>query len=127
MCGDMDLKNLFQAERKVVCVQGLGFVGSAMALAVASARDEAGAPQYNVIGIDLPSDAGRKRVNSINRGVFPFACNDKKLEEAQQLAQQTGNFRAATDPADFQYADNGGFMRKGITENTHTFLFFLDI
>lgn len=105
MYADMDMKNQFQVERKVICVQGLGFVGSAMALAVASARDEAGSPRYNVIGIDLPSDAGRKRINSINEGVFPFTCNDKKLEEAQRLAQQTGNFRAVTDPAYFQYAD----------------------
>ncbi len=35
-------------EREIVCIQGLGFVGSAMALAVASARDENGEPYFNV-------------------------------------------------------------------------------
>jgi len=38
----------------VVCVQGLGFVGAAMAIVVASASDQAGNPRFNVIGVDLP-------------------------------------------------------------------------
>lgn len=101
----MDLKKEFQNGRKNVCVQGLGFVGAAMALAIAGARDENGSPRYNVIGVDLPSDAGCKRVESINEGVFPFKCSDKKLQEAQQLAKQVGNFWATTDPTYFQYAD----------------------
>ena len=40
--------------RKIVCVQGLGFVGAANAIAIASARDGAGNPLYIVIGVDLP-------------------------------------------------------------------------
>jgi len=32
----------FQKKRPVICVQGLGFVGMAMAIAVADAKDENG-------------------------------------------------------------------------------------
>ena len=43
--------------RAVVCVQGLGFMGAAMAIAVASARDEKGQPLYDVIGSSCPARA----------------------------------------------------------------------
>ena len=62
----------FQPGRDIICVQGLGFVGSAMALAIANARDKAGNPRYNVIGIDVPNDTGRERTDAINRGLFPL-------------------------------------------------------
>ena len=43
-----------KANRKKVCIQGLGFVGFAMAVAVANARDpKTRVPLYEVIGIDL--------------------------------------------------------------------------
>lgn len=101
----MKLPEKFRPGRKVVCVQGLGFVGAAMALVAANAKEYDGEPRYNVIGIDAPTDSGRERVNEINRGVFPFENNDKKLQEAQQAANRQGNLWASTDPAYFQYAD----------------------
>ena len=53
--------------RPVVCVQGLGFVGSAMAAVVASARDGDG-PAYDVIGVDVPGAAGEAKVEAHQRG-----------------------------------------------------------
>jgi len=44
--------------RKKVCVQGLGFVGAAMAVAVASARSEQNQPLYDVVGVDLATREG---------------------------------------------------------------------
>ena len=95
----------FQPGRDIICVQGLGFVGSAMALAIANARDKAGNPRYNVIGIDVPNDTGRERTDAINRGLFPFENNDQTLQEARQAVTQQGNLWAVTDPAYFQCAD----------------------
>ena len=66
----------------VVCIQGLGFVGAAMATAVAIAIDEEGNPIYNVIGVDLPNELGLARVDAINNGEFPFATSDDKLVSA---------------------------------------------
>ena len=59
----MILSNLLSDRRgrKIVCVQGLGFVGAANAIAIAAARDGAGNPLYNVIGVDLPTESGRER------------------------------------------------------------------
>ena len=62
-----------------IIIQGLGFVGSAMAVAVASKLDKKGNPFFHVTGIDLPIGVGQKRIDSINSGEFPFKTNDKKL------------------------------------------------
>ena len=84
---------------KTVCVQGLGFVGSAMAIAVALAKAECGKPKYNVIGVDLPNNSGLHRVKSINQGEFPFSTSDTKLVNSLQKVHQQGNLKATTDPA----------------------------
>ena len=65
---------------KQVVVQGLGFVGLAMSIAIASSRDQKGSPLYNVIGLDIPSQEGLKKVNSINSGELPIKSSDKALE-----------------------------------------------
>ena len=82
-----------------VCVQGLGFVGSAMSVAVAGAINATGERAYQVIGLDLPNDVGTARVKSINRGYFPFEAEDESLVKATREAYEAGNLRASTDPA----------------------------
>ena len=49
-----------------VVIQGLGFVGSARAVAASSRLDSSGNPIFKVIGIDLPSVDGKKRIDKIN-------------------------------------------------------------
>lgn len=93
------------AERPVVCVQGLGFVGAAMAVAVASARDERGDPRFSVIGVDLPTPLGQDRIARINRGEFPFLTSDPALVAATAAAHATGNLVASSDPSSFASAD----------------------
>lgn len=102
---NIELPASFQQGRKVVCIQGLGFVGAAMALAVSNAKNEDGEPLYNVIGIDVPNEAGYRKVNSINEGIFPFENNDKKLQQAQIDSYRNGNLWAVTNSKYFQYAD----------------------
>jgi UDP-N-acetyl-D-glucosamine dehydrogenase len=91
--------------RKIVCVQGLGFVGAANAIAIAAARDAAGKPLYNVIGVDLPTDSGRERVAALNQGKFPFATTDAALVAAARLARVAGNLVAVTEASAFGAAD----------------------
>jgi len=88
-----------------VCIQGLGFVGSAMAVAVASARDASGCPLYNVTGVDLPTTLGRSRVEALNAGTFPFRTSDEKLLAAVNEAARQGNLRATTDAEAYAHAD----------------------
>lgn len=99
------LPKSFHSDRKTVCVQGLGFVGAAMALAVANAKDGENKLLYNVIGVDVPNEAGYRKTESINEGIFPFENNDKKLQRAQLEAYQNGNLWTTTDSQYFQYAD----------------------
>ncbi|MHC6204013.1 nucleotide sugar dehydrogenase [Breznakiellaceae bacterium SP9] len=97
--------NDIEISRPVVCVQGLGFVGAAMAIAVANASDDKNAPCFDVIGIDLPNDSGMARVKDLNQGRVPFETIDKKLTAALNKALMMGNFNAATDYTLFRKAD----------------------
>tara|TARA_Y100000589_G_scaffold331190_1_gene383706 strand:+ start:1934 stop:3322 length:1389 start_codon:yes stop_codon:yes gene_type:complete len=92
--------------RKKVCIQGLGFVGFAMGVAVANAKDkDSFLPLYDVVGIDLPNEEGLKKINDINNGVFPISCNDKNLEKAYKEVRSDGNFSASEDPKEYEDAD----------------------
>jgi UDP-N-acetyl-D-glucosamine dehydrogenase len=93
-----------ESERPAVCVQGLGFVGTAMALAVAQARDSAGLPKFNVIGVDLPTVKGLEKIDALNRGILPFICEDPKLGAVLKQAHLDGNLLATTDPLVYSLA-----------------------
>ena len=101
----VEFDNLLNEKREVVCVQGLGFVGAAMSVAIASARDKKGEPVYNVVGVDIPNDEGVKKIKSLNNGVFPFENSDKKLEKKLHEAITNGNLQATTDNEYYKYAD----------------------
>ncbi len=90
--------------RAVVCVQGLGFVGAAMAAAIASARGADGAPHFDVIGVELNTAQGRERAQRLHGGAFPFACPDPNIANALAAAHRAGNLVATTDPAAFGLA-----------------------
>lgn len=92
-------------ELSLVCVQGLGFVGAAVAVALASARNPLGQPVHRVIGIDLATPEGLARIGALNRGTFPFPTTDGRLEERAREARVTGNLLACADPASFAEAD----------------------
>ncbi len=83
-------------DRPVVCVQGLGFVGSAMAIAVAAARRADGSPRFNVVGVDLANALGEAKVEAINAGRLPVAATDRKLSDALSRAHEQGNLLATT-------------------------------
>lgn len=86
------------AGREVVVVQGLGFVGAAVAAAVASARDDRQRPRYLVIGVDLPSPAGLEKIAAISAGASPIVASDPELARATRLAvQEEKNLIASWD------------------------------
>lgn len=87
--------------KKVIVVQGLGFVGAVMSLVCANAITE----EYAVIGVDLANEHTYWKIKSINDGVFPLVANDPKISEFFERAKQQGNFLATYDPAAYQYAD----------------------
>lgn len=96
--------SVFSARRSVVAVQGLGFVGAAMATAVASARDGSGDRLYNVVGVDLDDAAGSARIGNVRNGRFPFETADESLVEALAEATRAGNLTATSDPTAYAAA-----------------------
>jgi len=91
--------------RPIVAVQGLGFVGAAMAIAVASATNEDGSARYTVVGVDLDDTAGRARIEAVNAGRFPFETTDDTLVASLQAAHQRQNLIAITDPSAYGLAE----------------------
>ncbi|MES1217583.1 MAG: nucleotide sugar dehydrogenase, partial [Bacteroidota bacterium] len=87
--------------KKVVVVQGLGFVGSVMGLVVANALTE----EYAVIGIDLPTVSSFWKICSINEGVFPVLASDPKISLYYQNALKKKNYYATYDSYAFSKAD----------------------
>lgn len=85
------------AERPVICVLGLGFVGAAMAVAVSEAQNDDQTPCFNVVGIDLPTDRGQFAIRSLNSGSFPADSNDQDLAAAVVRANRRGNLVATSD------------------------------
>ncbi len=87
--------------KKVVVVQGLGFVGSVMGLVVANALTE----EYAVIGIDLPTAGSWWKISSINEGVFPVVSSDTKIDTYFQNAIKKKNYYASFDSYAYSKAD----------------------
>jgi len=87
--------------KKVVAVQGLGFVGAVMSLVCANALTE----EYAVIGVDLANKNTFWKIKSINDGLFPLVADDPKIAEFFDNAKEKGNFLATYDPVAYRYAD----------------------
>ena len=92
--------------RKIVVVQGLGFVGTAVAAVIADAKDSIGQALYCVIGIDLATAAGLFRVTKINEGISPILSPDKELSILLHTAvHDTKNLFATVSEEIFRLAD----------------------
>ena len=90
---------------KQVCIQGLGFVGVAMAIALANVKTSKGNPKYFVTGVDLPTEQGLKRIDAVNSGTLPFNTADQKMVTAFLAAKKVGNLVATTDEYSYELAD----------------------
>ena len=87
--------------RRVVVVQGLGFVGAVMSLVCANALTE----NYAVIGVDLLSSETYWRIRSLNEGIFPLVADDPLIDDFYRKAMSCGNFLATYDPVAYEFAD----------------------
>ncbi len=87
--------------KKIIVVQGLGFVGSVMSIVCANSKLE----DYAVIGIDLPNEFNYWKIASINEGIFPIVAEDKKIETFFKKTLKIGNFYATYDPYAYSLAD----------------------
>jgi len=88
-------------KRKIVAVQGLGFVGTAMSLVVANSDKD----EYAVVGIDQSSEHSYWKIEDINNGICPISSSDPLISEYYKNAHMKGNFYATSEPKAFSYAD----------------------
>lgn len=105
---DIDMINEFidkNDHRKVVVIQGLGFVGSAMLTAVASATDKDGSHLYAVIGVDLPTSSGCRKIETINGGRLPVKSTDNHLSDVFNKCFASGNIMATADRYAYEVAE----------------------
>jgi len=65
---------------KNVVVQGIGYVGAALSVAISSKRDKKNKPLFKVVAIDKENNTGSARIKSINSRIFPFKTKDKLLK-----------------------------------------------
>tara|TARA_B100000427_G_scaffold326979_1_gene336694 strand:- start:101 stop:1597 length:1497 start_codon:yes stop_codon:yes gene_type:complete len=89
------------SKKKVVVVQGLGFVGAVMSIVCANSKIE----DYAVVGIDLPDKRNFWKIDSINKGVFPIVSSDKKVKKFFNKTRTKNNFYATYDPYVYSKAD----------------------
>lgn len=87
--------------KKVVVVQGLGFVGAVMSLICANALTE----EYAVIGVDLANENTYWKIASINDEIFPIIASDPKITEFFEKIKLKGNFYATYDSYAYSIAD----------------------
>ncbi len=87
--------------KKIVVVQGLGFVGAVMTLICSNALTE----EYAVIGIDLPNENSYWKIASINEGVFPVIASDPKINQFYEKTKLKKNLLATYDNYAYSLAD----------------------
>jgi len=87
---------IFKKKLPVVCIQGLGVIGSAMAMAVASSKKNHRS-KFNVIGLEKENKFGQEIVRKLNNGKFPFQTSDKIITNKVKKLILEKNFIATTD------------------------------
>jgi len=91
--------------KKIVVIQGLGFVGAVMAAVVADC-EIGGKTPYFVIGVDLPSKNSFWKISTINKGKAPFKAKDPEIEKIfERTIKVKKNFIATWVEEAFSEAD----------------------
>jgi UDP-N-acetyl-D-glucosamine dehydrogenase len=91
-------------DRPLVCIQGIGFVGTAMALAVSAARDAHGRPAFDVVGVEIDNETGRERAAALAGGRVPVDSADPRMAAALESGLAEGNLTATTEPTVYERA-----------------------
>lgn len=92
--------------RKIVAVQGLGFVGCIMATVIADATDKDGNPIYYVHGHQRASQRSYWKVPVINSGVTPVSSSDPEVPAIfHRTVVEKQNFRATSEESVYSLAD----------------------
>ena len=92
--------------RKIVTVQGMGFVGCVMAAVVADATDENGEPYYFVHGHQRPSARSFWKISVINEGIAPVSSSDPEIPVIfKRTVNEKKSLRATWSNKAYELAD----------------------
>lgn len=82
---------------KKITIVGQGFVGALMSVACARVLNKKKKPLYRVFGLEKNTKIGNQRVDSLNKGIFPFDTNDTFLKNELKKINLQNNFKASTN------------------------------
>jgi len=99
------LINGFKINRPIVVVQGMGFVGAAMSAALVQSRDNSGALNFNVIGVDLLHPDHYWKIARASSGYAPVGSADNAIDQIYESAPAQGNFMATYSEYAYSIAD----------------------
>lgn len=89
--------------REVAVVVGLGFVGTAVAASLFTAK---AAGRYLVVGVERDTPDGARKADALNAGRAPFASQDEAVDEALSAAARSPRrLCATTDARVVRFAD----------------------
>ena len=87
--------------KKVIVVQGLGFVGTAMSLVCANTDNS----EYAVIGLDIPTKESYWKAGMIKEGLLPIESSDPNIGKFFANSMKKNNFFATADKRALNFAD----------------------
>lgn len=88
-----------------VAVQGLGYVGCATALTIASKLSNDKKPIFNVYGIEKKNAKSKSLIDKINSNIFPHPTSDSSVKKYLYLAKRNKNFLASNNHKFYSKAD----------------------
>tara|TARA_B100000401_G_C52810300_1_gene723392 strand:- start:1937 stop:3451 length:1515 start_codon:yes stop_codon:yes gene_type:complete len=100
---DLELEEFIKKniDRKVVAVQGLGFVGTVMSLVIANDDND----QYAVLGVDQKTTDSYWKIGDLRDGKLPIISSDPLVKELHEKSIEKMNFLATFDSKAYKYAD----------------------
>lgn len=98
------VKDQNEQGKKIVVVQGLGFVGAVNAAVISNCEVDSEHP-YFVLGVDLPTENSFWKIGKINKGESPFNVEDPRVQEMIEKGKSDDRLKATWVKSAYSYAD----------------------
>ena len=89
----------------IIYIQGLGYVGSVMCVAIGLAKNKFKENSLKIIGVEKPTIRGKQIIANINKGIFPFISNDLELKHAMKKIKGDGLIEATSSTSIYKKAN----------------------
>jgi UDP-N-acetyl-D-glucosamine dehydrogenase len=89
----------------IICIQGLGYVGSTTCVAIALAKNKFNKKNFKIVGVEKATIRGEEIINKINKGIFPFQSTDKTLKKSMKEINKMGILQATHSNSIYEKAN----------------------